>query len=973
MTIRNRCLVAAFVLVASTAPVALAEQAPPRDLVPADPLVTFRVVDPSDLEERRNELGPVGSFLPSLPDWFAQMVGLVGLEGVAFDHPWYLFVVREPEDAKGPWLLLPLKDEDVFERHVLEASDQLRFVVREDYALLGLGPLPRTGGNLPPSSFTTPVELQVQVADVYQVFKEDMIWTFMATFASESGEPFFNIERFRLKAEEEWDELAQFWAQCDRLVLGLDFASRRWRARLTLDFHPESSLGSWLKEQRPASPAGLGRMNTATMRGGWFRVDLSGSEVAAELLLEAVGEWLGGDMELQRRINKANWETLWTTEEMPGVTRHEVITRLYDRSIKEHRALIGEFTATIDEDKAIFEPNLSHIGALPVDRLTEYQVGDRSAKVVFPWPATSYYAWSEKEAFAVKTVGEPAQEGYQRLFALVSREDSPLPQSISSLLDSFPSELIFLDWRYLRANLEAPSGIDRSSWPAIAFYGTTRGPVLEIGATFDAQHYLAYLEKHLEVDALAKADYDEGNKYYNAKDGERDYQKAAEWYRQAASKGHLRAINRLGYMHEKGLGGPEDYSEALRWYREGARRGLGRSQKNLADLYYYGRGVDKDYAKAAYWYGQSSDRGYHRGHYALAVMFERGRGVEQDVDIAVELYKAAASHNYTPAQIRLGWLYQNGRGVEKDLVESVAWYRAAAEKGDADAQFQLGAAYEGGGGVEADAQVAAEWYRKAAEQNQAKAQLSLGIAYELGLGVPKDVVAAAEWYRRSADNGYKYANTNLGRLYELGLGVTQDSEEAVRRYEIAAEKGVAHAKYLLANMYYEGEGVQQDKAMTIELLREAAKKGHWAAHLRLGDLYVAGNGVERDFQEALKWYRAATEKGSPDALVKVGLLYEFGKVGVAPDPAEAAKWYQAAADKEDTAGYLSLGRMYLMGAGVPQDNAETYFWLSLALDTKNEDQRELAQKLLEELSNRLSESEKRKASERVEAHKSRSQ
>lgn len=457
MTVRNRCLAAAFVLVASTAPVVLAEQAPPRDLVPADPLVTFRVNDPSDLEDRRNEAGPLVSFLPSLPDLFAVLVGLAEFEGVAVDRPWYLFVVREPKDAKGPWLLLPVKDENVFERHVLEASDQLRFVVREDYALLGPGALPRTGGNLSPSSFTTPVELQIQAADVYQVFKQDMIWSFMESLASESGEPFFNIERFRLKAEEEWDALARLWAQCDRLVLGLDFASRPWRARLTLDFHPESSLGSWLKEQRPASPAGLGRMNTAAMQGGWFRVDLSDSEGAAELLSEVASGTLGIDMELLSTISKANWEGLWTTEEMPGVIRHQGIARLHDRSMKEHRALIGKLTDTMDEDRMVFEPNVSHIGTLPVDRLTEYQIGNPSDKIVFPWPSTTYYAWSENELFSVMTVGESEQDDFQSLLALVSREDSPLPLSISSLADSFPSELIFLAWNYLGMNLEAPT------------------------------------------------------------------------------------------------------------------------------------------------------------------------------------------------------------------------------------------------------------------------------------------------------------------------------------------------------------------------------------------------------------------------------------------------------------------------------------------------------------------------------------
>ncbi len=49
------------------------------------------------------------------------------------------------------------------------------------------------------------------------------------------------------------------------------------------------------------------------------------------------------------------------------------------------------------------------------------------------------------------------------------------------------------------------------------------------------------------------------------------------------------------------------------------------------------------------------------------------------------------------------------------------------------------------------------------------------------------------------------------------------------------------------------------------------------------------------------------------------------------DYAEAAAWFRKAAEQGDADSQGMLGALYGTGQGVPQDSAEGYFWLDLAV------------------------------------------
>src|SRR5208282_5897662 len=80
---------------------------------------------------------------------------------------------------------------------------------------------------------------------------------------------------------------------------------------------------------------------------------------------------------------------------------------------------------------------------------------------------------------------------------------------------------------------------------------------------------------------------------------------------------------------------------------------------------------------------------------------------------------------------------------------------------------------------------------------------------------------------------------------------------------------------------------------------------------------------------AMRWYRKAGENGNAAAQCRLGAAYLLG-MGVPQDNALAAAWLRKAAAQGAVAAQYQLGSMYQAGEGVAQDYAEAYFWFNLA-------------------------------------------
>ena len=100
-----------------------------------------------------------------------------------------------------------------------------------------------------------------------------------------------------------------------------------------------------------------------------------------------------------------------------------------------------------------------------------------------------------------------------------------------------------------------------------------------------------------------------GCMYFEGKDVEQDYGKAAEWFQKAAEQGHANAQRYLGYMYYHGKGVEQDYGKAAEYWRKAAEQGIAVAQFNLGYAYDEGEGVPQDYAKAAEWFEKAAEQG----------------------------------------------------------------------------------------------------------------------------------------------------------------------------------------------------------------------------------------------------------------------------------------------------------------------------------------------------------------------------
>ena len=279
----------------------------------------------------------------------------------------------------------------------------------------------------------------------------------------------------------------------------------------------------------------------------------------------------------------------------------------------------------------------------------------------------------------------------------------------------------------------------------------------------------------------------------------KDYAESMRWFRIAADKGNVDAINKIAFSYKNGYGVQQDNAEAMRWYRMAADKGNVDAQNNVGLLYGIGLGVKQDYAEAMRWYRLAADKGYAEAQKNVGVLYQNGWGVERDPAEAFRWFRAAADQGDATAQFGVGRLYDTGRGVAKDYAQAMLWYRKAADQRDAKAQAAIGRLYDKGLGVEQNYDEALRWFGLAATQGYAKAQATIGYFYEAGQGITKDYAEAMRWYRLAADQGDATAQSRIGVLYARGRGVERNMAEARTWMEKAAADGDAYAAKWLEN------------------------------------------------------------------------------------------------------------------------------------------------------------------------------
>lgn len=81
------------------------------------------------------------------------------------------------------------------------------------------------------------------------------------------------------------------------------------------------------------------------------------------------------------------------------------------------------------------------------------------------------------------------------------------------------------------------------------------------------------------------------------------------WFRQAAAKGSIDAVYKLGFMSLRGIGTPADAGEAYRWLLKAAEAGDPQAQIIVATMLNEGQGVEKNPRAALVWYYRAKANG----------------------------------------------------------------------------------------------------------------------------------------------------------------------------------------------------------------------------------------------------------------------------------------------------------------------------------------------------------------------------
>ena len=162
-----------------------------------------------------------------------------------------------------------------------------------------------------------------------------------------------------------------------------------------------------------------------------------------------------------------------------------------------------------------------------------------------------------------------------------------------------------------------------------------------------------------------------------------DPNKAIEYLRRAAEKGHPLAQNDLGASYQlknaNKYGLLSDERTSYFWKLKAAESGVPTAEVSIGWEYMTANSaVSIDYSEAMKWNVAAFEHGDGEGAANIGMLYEKGWGVPRDYTKAAEWYRKAIPMRgaYSgQADVRLGYLHQNGLGVQRNTDEAARLYR----------------------------------------------------------------------------------------------------------------------------------------------------------------------------------------------------------------------------------------------------------------------------------------------------------
>ena len=189
--------------------------------------------------------------------------------------------------------------------------------------------------------------------------------------------------------------------------------------------------------------------------------------------------------------------------------------------------------------------------------------------------------------------------------------------------------------------------------------------------------------------------------------------KAIEWFKKGAEKGHAYCQYNLGRIYQHGEGVEIDYQEAFKWYELAAANGFQAAYNNMGVMQAEGKGVPVDFKRAKEYYQRSIELDGHYSVSNIAHLWFEGNGIEKHVPEAIRLYNHGyAKYNHLYSLLHLTDIYLFGIGVSKDYRLAVSLMRKLNRAGIDVVCYNLGCAYYHGYGVAQNKQTARKYWHK---------------------------------------------------------------------------------------------------------------------------------------------------------------------------------------------------------------------------------------------------------------------
>ncbi|KAH5636247.1 hypothetical protein HBI51_165090 [Parastagonospora nodorum] len=258
-----------------------------------------------------------------------------------------------------------------------------------------------------------------------------------------------------------------------------------------------------------------------------------------------------------------------------------------------------------------------------------------------------------------------------------------------------------------------------------------------------------------------------------------DYDRAFPLFIAASKHGHAESGYRSALCYEFGWGCRKDYAKAVQFYRAAASKNHPGAAIRLGKACLTGdMGLQGKYREGVKWLKratESADFQYNSAPYELGLLHETGYGddIFKDEVYAVQLFTQAAELGHPLAALKLGEAYEHGQlCCPKDAALSVHYYNTAAQADIPEAMMNLCAWYMVGAEpvLEKDENEAYEWAKKAAEHGLPKAEYACGYFTEMGIGCRRDPLEANVWYVKAADHGDERAKQRLAIIQAAASG-----------------------------------------------------------------------------------------------------------------------------------------------------------------------------------------------------------